>query len=80
MSTSLAADQVAPSYGEYQDPLVAAQLELWTTFVPSRANMTSRVLHVLSSFRYQSVGKLCCFNSPALGDPVRKQSPAVPVL
>lgn len=45
MSTSLAAVQVAPSYGDFHVPDVAAQEESWTTFVPSRARTTSRVLH-----------------------------------
>lgn len=36
MSTSLAAVQVAPSYGLSQDPDVATQAELTTTLVPSR--------------------------------------------
>lgn len=48
MSTSLAAVQVAPSYGENQDPLVALQLELWTTLVPSRLRIVSRVSQFLS--------------------------------
>ena len=43
MSTSAAADQVAPSYSEYQLPLVAEQLELCTTLVPSRLSTVSRV-------------------------------------
>lgn len=43
MSTSEAADQVAPSYGEYQLPLVAAQDEFVTTFVPSRLRIVSLV-------------------------------------
>lgn len=47
MSTSLAAVQVWPSYGETQDPLVAPQLELWTTSVPSRLRIVSRVLQFL---------------------------------
>lgn len=36
MSTSLAAVQVAPSYGLSHDPEVAVQAELTTTLVPSR--------------------------------------------
>lgn len=36
MSTSLAAVQVAPSYGLNHDPDVAVQAELTTTLVPSR--------------------------------------------
>ncbi len=44
MSTSDAAFQVAPSYGEYQLPLTAAQEESCWTLVPSRLRMTSRVL------------------------------------
>ena len=44
MSTSLAAVQVAPSYGLYQLPEVAAQVELVTTPVPSRLSTSSRVL------------------------------------
>jgi hypothetical protein len=46
MSTSDAADQVAPSYGEYQEPEVAAQAELVTTPLPSRLSTVSRVLQV----------------------------------
>lgn len=46
MSTSLAAVQVAPSYGLFQVPLVAAHAELTTTPVPSRWSTVSRVLHV----------------------------------
>ena len=44
MSTSDAAVQVAPSYGLYQLPEVAAQAELATTLVPSRLRTVSRVL------------------------------------
>jgi hypothetical protein len=47
ISTSLAAVQVAPSYGEYQVPDVDAQAESVTTLVPSRLRTVSRVLHVL---------------------------------
>ncbi len=43
MSTSLAAVQVAPSYGEYHVPLSAEQSLPWTTSVPSRFSTTSRV-------------------------------------
>lgn len=46
MSTSEAAVQVAPSNGEYQLPLVEAQAESVTTFVPSRLRTVSRVLQV----------------------------------
>ncbi|MCQ0009173.1 hypothetical protein [Actinomadura madurae] len=45
MSRSDAAVQVAPSKGEYQEPDVAAQDELVTTFAPSRFRTVSRVLH-----------------------------------
>src|SRR4051812_33409430 len=44
MSTSEAAVQVSPSYADFQVPLVAAQLELVWTFVPSRLRTSSRVL------------------------------------
>src|SRR5690242_20729002 len=44
MSTSEAAVQVAPSYGLYQEPEVAAQEESVTTLVPSRLSTSSRVL------------------------------------
>lgn len=37
---------MAPSYGEYQLPLVAVQAESVTTFVPSRFRIHSRVLQV----------------------------------
>ncbi|SCE10153.1 hypothetical protein GA0115246_110784 [Streptomyces sp. SolWspMP-sol7th] len=43
MSTSEAAVQVAPSYGDFQVPEVAEQLEFCATFVPSRFSTTSRV-------------------------------------
>ena len=46
MSTSEAAPQVAPSYGEYQLPPVATQAESVVTFEPSRLRMYSRVLQV----------------------------------
>ena len=45
MSTSDAAVQVAPSYGEYQEPLVAAHDELVATPLPSRLRTVSRVSH-----------------------------------
>ena len=45
MSTSLAAVQVAPSYGEYQLPEVGAQLEPATTPTPSLLSTVSLVLH-----------------------------------
>lgn len=41
MSTSDAAVHVAPSYGLNQVPDVAAQVELWTTSVPSRSRTYS---------------------------------------
>src|SRR5262245_15105981 len=44
MSTSDAADQVAPSYGLNQEPETAAQDELTTTPEPSRLSTVSRVL------------------------------------
>ena len=44
MSTSDASVHVAPSYGLYQLPDVAAHDELVTTFVPSRFSTVSRVL------------------------------------
>ena len=46
ISTSLAAVQVAPSYGEYQEPEVAAHAVLTTTSVPSRLRTVSLVLQV----------------------------------
>jgi hypothetical protein len=46
MSTSDAVVQVAPSYGEYQEPEVEAQAESVTTPVPSRFRTVSRVLQV----------------------------------
>ena len=46
MSTSEAAVQVAPSYGEYQRPEVAAHAESVTTEVPSRLRTVSRVLQL----------------------------------
>jgi hypothetical protein len=45
MSTSEALVQVAPSYGLYQEPETAAQLEFTTTLLPSRLRTCSRVLH-----------------------------------
>lgn len=46
LSTSDAAVQVAPSYGEYQVPLDATQAAVTTTLVPSRLRTVSRVLQV----------------------------------
>ena len=45
MSTSLAAVQVAPSYGLLHVPDVDAQEESVTTLVPSRFKTSSLVLH-----------------------------------
>lgn len=79
MSTSEAADQVAPSYGENQDPEVEAQEESVTTPVPSRLRTVSRVLQALQVIigMYPLLdGNWTVGNEvglPAYGDPVREQ-------
>jgi hypothetical protein len=79
MSTSLAAVQVSPSYGESQDPLVAPQLELWTTSVPSRSRTVSRVVH-LSQREPPMPQNHDDFYSPVDSNPVRKFLTAISIL
>lgn len=80
MSTSLAAVQVSPSYGESQDPLVAPQLELWTTSVPSRLRTVSRVLQFLSQCEPPILRNHDHIYSPVDSNPVRKFLAAISIL